>query len=94
MHRRQEKVHCTASDPAAVFNAFFDGVTEMDADENPRHRVLVCCLGEAGVASDDWRLGIVGSREVFECSNRDRETASTTPDSMRARCCREIRPVA
>ena len=40
-------------DLPAVFSPHFDGAPEVNADDDARHRVLVRCLGEAGVRTND-----------------------------------------
>ena len=40
MHRFQKQVDSVFTDLLAVFNAFFHGVAEMNADENPRQTIF------------------------------------------------------
>ena len=49
VNRPQEEVDGTLPDLSPVFNALFDGVAEVNPDENPRQPVLVRGLGEARV---------------------------------------------
>jgi hypothetical protein len=45
--RSEQEAGRKLRDLPAVLNTFFNGASEVNADKNPRHAVLVGCLGKA-----------------------------------------------
>ncbi len=73
MNRPQVDADGVIRDLAAVFDSFFNGFPEVEADQDPRKSVLFRGLGEAGIGTSNRQRIVTGA-----ASRQGRATGAKT----------------